>query len=135
MPDSKKRVYVADDDPTLLQLVAMSLSALSDVEVSVFEDGLQLLRAIQKGPSPDAIVTDIILPRLEGLALARLLKFDETWRHIPILVISTVIDADIQQQVDSVGADAFLRKPFRPNELRERVKALLDGAAPRLEAR
>lgn len=137
MLTDKKTVYVADDDPAIRQLVHMSLASLPDLQITVFEDGLELLRAVQVQP-PDLVVTDIILPRLEGLAVARLLKFDEATRGLPLLVMSSIIDRDVARQVEDVRADGFLRKPFRPSELRERVKALLEPVsllAPKSDAR
>lgn len=121
-----RRLYVADDDLGMRELVSLSLESLPDVELTVFDNGLDLLRAVHHAP-PDLVVSDIMLPRIEGLAVARLLKFDELLRSIPFLVISSVIDRDIAQQVADVRADDFLRKPFRPAELRERVVKLLQG--------
>ena len=119
-----KKVYAADDNPEIANIIRISLSKLPEVEVTLFEDGLQLYRAVQQS-IPDLIISDIILPRLEGLALVRLLKFHESYRHIPVLVISSVIDADIEEQVKEVRADDFLRKPFRPGEIRDRTGRLL----------
>ena len=119
-----KKIYVADDDPTISQVLKLSLAKIPDLEASFFTDGLNLYRAVQQS-KPDAIVSDIILPRLDGLAAVRLLKFDEQYREIPVLMISSITDQDIEDQVRKVGADDFLRKPFKPNEIRDRVKALL----------
>ena len=119
-----KKVYIADDDPAIAQLMKFSLSKLEGVEFTFFTNGLELYRKIQESP-PDAIVTDIILPRLEGRAIARLIKFDENYRNIPLMIISSVIDQDIDEQVKSVHADDFLRKPFKPAEIRERVAKLV----------
>ena len=120
-----RKVYVADDDPAMRQLLTMGLEALPDLEIQVFDNGLDLLRAVQEDP-PDLVVSDILLPRLEGLALTSLLKFDDSYRHIPVLVVSSVLDRNIAQQVKDVGAEAFLHKPFRPAELRQQVTALLE---------
>lgn len=119
-----KKVYVADDDPAIAQLMKFSLFKLEGVEVEFFTNGLDLYRRIQESP-PDAIVTDIILPGLEGRAIARLMKFDENYRNIPLMIISSVIDPDIDEQVKKVKADDFLKKPFRPADIRERVTNLL----------
>lgn len=118
-----KRIYVADDDPQITDIIRVSLARLEGLESTFFDNGLELLQAVQDSP-PDAILSDIILPRLDGLAVARLLKYDEQYRDIPLMVISSVIDTDIEEQVRKAGADGFLRKPFRPQELRERVREL-----------
>ena len=121
---STRRIFVADDEPAMRQLIRMALEALPDVDLRLFDNGLDLLRAVQESP-PDLIVSDIMLPRLEGLAVARLLKFHETYEGIPFVVISSVIDRDIEQQVQEVRADAYLRKPFRSADLCQKIKALL----------
>lgn len=118
-----RKVYIADDDPQITAIVRISLSKVEGLEATFFDNGLELLQAVQDSP-PDAVVTDIILPRLDGLSVARLLKFDEQFRHIPLMVMSSVIDRDIEEQVRAVGADGFLRKPFRPHEIRDRVRSL-----------
>ncbi len=127
----KRRLYVADDDPRISDLIRASLARMEDLEATFFDNGLELLQAVQESP-PDAILSDIILPRLDGLAVARLLKFDEQYQGIPLMVVSSVIDADIEEQVRQAGADGFLRKPFRPQELRDRVRELvgLPASAP-----
>ena len=119
-----KTLYVAEDDATLLQLMKVVLGSMAGLECSFFADGLTLLQHIQKAP-PDGVVSDVILPKLEGLSVARLVKFDERYRNIRFMIISSVTDADIEEQVRWSGADGFLGKPFRPAVFREKVKELL----------
>lgn len=122
-----KTVYVADDDPSIIQIINLSLQKVGDLRIMNFSNGLDLYREIMQN-KPDLIITDIILPKLEGLAVARLLKFSDLHSDIPLLVVSSVIDRDIVQQVQNVGADDFLRKPFRVADIREKTKALLKMA-------
>jgi len=119
-----KRVYIADEDPQIRTIIQVSLSRIEGLETTLFENGLELLQAVQESP-PDALVTDIILPRLDGLAVCGLLKYDEQYAGIPVMVISSVIDSDIEEQVRQAGADGYLRKPFRPQEIRDRVRQLV----------
>lgn len=118
-----KRIYIADDDPNIIRIVSISISKLPGLETDLFGNGLDLYRALQLS-APDAIITDIILPRLDGLALARLVKFDDRYRHIPLMIMSSVIDPDIEEQVRKVRADDFIRKPFRPQEIRDKAAKL-----------
>ncbi|NMA26493.1 MAG: response regulator [Burkholderiales bacterium] len=119
-----KRIYVADDDPQISDIIRVSLSRVEGLEATFFDNGLELLQAVQESP-PDAILSDIILPRLDGLAVTRLVKYDEQYQDIPMLVISSIIDTGIEEQAIKAGADGFLRKPFRPQELRNRVRELV----------
>ncbi|MGI5845091.1 MAG: response regulator [Candidatus Xenobium sp.] len=119
-----KRIYVADDDPQISDIIRVSLSRVEGLEATFFDNGLELLQAVQESP-PDAILSDIILPRLDGLAVTRLVKYDEQYQDIPMLVVSSIIDTGIEEQAIKAGADGFLRKPFRPQELRNRVRELV----------
>lgn len=119
-----KKIYAADDDPNIMSVMQFALSKMEGVESSFFENGLDLYRAIQ-AEKPDAVITDIILPKLDGLAVTRLLKFDEKYRGIRVMVISSIIDPDIEEQVKKVQADDFLRKPFKLQELKDRAAQLL----------
>ena len=118
-----KKVYIADDDNNIIEIIKMTLSKENELKTEYFDNGLDLYRAIQKN-IPDAVVTDIILPKLEGLPMTRLLKFDEFLKKIKVLVISSVIDPDIDEQIKRVKADDFLRKPFKPTELKEKIHKL-----------
>ena len=118
-----KKVYIADDDNNIIEIIKMTLSKENELKTEYFDNGLDLYRAIQKN-IPDAVVTDIILPKLEGLPMTRLLKFDEFLKKIKVLVISSVIDPDIDEQIKRVKADDFLRKPFKPSELKEKIHKL-----------
>jgi two-component system alkaline phosphatase synthesis response regulator PhoP len=119
-----KRIYIAEDDMGIAELVRLSLAKIDGIALTFFSNGLDLYRKVQEDP-PDGVICDIILPGLDGLAAIRLIKFSETYRHVKVLTISSIIDSDIAQQVSSVGADDFLRKPFRPADVREKVKTLM----------
>lgn len=119
-----RTIYVADDDPAFRHLVKMSLIGVKDIEISQYSDGLEVLRAAQDR-KPDLLIVDIILPRLEGLAVVRLLKFDPATWNLPIVVMSSVIDTDVEDQIRRVQADEYVRKPFDPAKLRDTVVRLL----------
>ena len=92
--------------------------------MEVFQDGLSLYQQILKDP-PACLISDIILPNLTGLAVARLLKFHDRFKTLPILMVSSITDADIEQQALAVGANAFLSKPLKKAELQSKVSELL----------
>lgn len=112
----KKTIYIAEDNPVLVNLIQAALGANDSYVPSFFADGLELYQKVQETP-PDLLVLDIILPSLSGLAISRLLKFCAPYRHIPIIIITSITDEKIHEHVAAVGADAFLPKPFRLNEL------------------
>lgn len=119
-----KRIYIAEDQRDLAELIKMILSNDARYTTRVFPDGLKAYRAVREDP-PDMLILDILLPHLNGLAIARLLKFHQDYRHIPVLVMSSIIDADIEQRARAAGADGFLAKPFEVHRLQGRVEELL----------
>jgi len=79
-----------------------------------------------RGEKPDLILLDIMLPKLDGYKVARMLKFDEKYKNIPIIMLTAKIqekDKDIGLQM---GADDYLTKPFDTATLVEKVKAILN---------
>lgn len=122
------QVYVVEDSPTQALGVKRALMQLPQLKVTLFHDGLEAYRAIQLN-KPDLLLMDLILPSLHGMALCRLLKFHLDYKHIPLLIFSSITESDIAEQARRAGADVFLAKPFDPAELLERVKTLLARVA------
>jgi DNA-binding response OmpR family regulator len=118
------QVYVVEDSPTQALGVKRALLQLPQIKVTLFHDGLEAYRAIQM-KKPDLLLMDLILPSLHGMALCRLLKFHLDYKHIPLLIFSSITESDIAEQVRRAGADEFLPKPFDPAVLVERVRALM----------
>jgi two-component system, OmpR family, response regulator MprA len=124
------RILIADDEPAVLSALERALR-LDGHDVSTAEDGEAALE--QAAPAPfDAIVLDVMMPRVDGLEVCRRLR--RAGDRTPILML-TALDA-IEDRVlglDS-GADDYLVKPFALREMRARVRALLRRAAPEEQA-
>lgn len=116
-----KRIYIAEDDPIQQKITR---AVLASYETLFFADGLELYRKAVDDP-PDLMVLDIILPSLTGLAISRLIKFDEDCRKIPVMIVSSIVENDIEEQVRDVGADAFLPKPLDMDRFTEEIERLL----------
>lgn len=115
-------ILVADPDPHVQRLERYFLeSAGFDVELAPDgEGGLERARAHQ----PVILVTELLLPKKDGLSVCRALKSDPRTRHIRVLVFSVLAAEDRARQA---GADAFLQKPLDDAQLLRTVKALLLG--------
>jgi CheY-like chemotaxis protein len=116
------RVLVVDDDPNARTLCSINL-LLEGLEVLEAEDGRRgLVRA--RLESPDLVVTDVAMPGLNGFELAEALRDDNTAR-IPLIFISGEHDADNEARARSLGALAYVTKPFDPPALAELVASAL----------
>jgi two-component system response regulator MprA len=124
------RVLVVDDDRAVRESLRRAL-ALEGYEVELAGDGLEAL-AKAASAAPDAIVLDVLMPELDGLAVCRLLR--QRGDRVPVLML-TARDAvgDRVAGLDA-GADDYLVKPFALEELLARVRALLRRADPALAA-
>jgi two-component system, OmpR family, response regulator MprA len=115
------RVLVVDDDPAVRESLRRSL-AFNGYEVELAADGEQALRAIADS-RPDAVVLDVMMPNLDGLATCRALR--AAGDDVPVLMLTARDEvADRVAGLDA-GADDYLPKPFALEELLARLRALL----------
>ncbi len=121
------RILVADNDEDILTLVAFRLERLGH-EVLVARDGQEALDRAQ-AELPDLCVLDVMMPRLTGYDVTEQLRAGAQTASIPVILLTArVQEADVQRGL-AAGADAYVRKPFSPAELREQVEALLERGA------
>ena len=121
------RVLVVDDDEVIRQLIAVNLT-LEGFDVATAVDGQDCLDKVQ-AIAPDVITLDVMMPRLDGWETAvQLRKTPETARIKVVMITARAQEDDIARGA-SVGADAYLTKPFDPGEM-IRVVRELAGVAP-----
>lgn len=122
-PQTKQRVLVVDDDPDIQQYLADRLSADGfDVETAV--DGCQALQALQKGGFSGAIL-DIGIPQIDGLEVLRRVR--QSNQQTPIVIITAAGRKDLAIRSISLGAQAYILKPFDPKELQQVVNHWFAG--------
>ena len=131
MPDTEKqRILVVDDDPTISDVVTRYLQNDGyDVDVAFDgEEALEHARAFY----PDLVVLDLMLPKLDGLEVCRLLRSQGS---VPIIMLTAKGDEMDRLVGLNLGADDYIAKPFSPRELVARVKAVLrrSGSVPGIE--
>ena len=119
----KRKILLVDDEPDLLQLVSLRLQA-AGYGVEVAYDGQQALDQV-KLARPDLIILDLMLPKLDGYKVCRLLKFDERTKSIPILIFTARAQVEDVTLATECGADAYLTKPFEAKALLEKLEELL----------
>ena len=125
--DEESRPYTAvvvEDHPHIVQLIHMSLRR--QFKVLAAPDGVKGLELVLR-ERPDLVVTDLMMPGIDGLALTRKLREDPATRHIPIIMLTARGELDDRVKGLETGVSAYLMKPFSPKELlaaaRELVKA------------
>ncbi|MFN2646739.1 MAG: ATP-binding protein [Burkholderiales bacterium] len=125
------RVLLADDNADLRHYVERLLH--EQYEVEAVADGQAALAAARAQP-PDIVISDIMMPGLDGFALLRALRGDERLRTVPVILLSARAGEEARAEGLGRGADDYLVKPFSARELLVRVEALLRSAAVRREA-
>lgn len=114
-------ILVVDDNPDLLELVCQMI-VFSGFDARGLADGRHLFECLQSQPY-DLLLMDIFMGECDGRALARTVKSDEQFSHIPVILYSAgVLDED---SIRASGADAFLKKPFEMDELLDTIRRLL----------
>jgi len=121
------RVLVAEDNE-VNRLLMTDLLKLSGCEVLEAADGERAL-AIARSETPDLIVLDIMLPVMDGITVAKLLKGDENLRTIPIIAVTALAMPDERERIMSAGCDAYLAKPFTHDQYLSAVAGLIDVRA------
>jgi DNA-binding response OmpR family regulator len=109
------RILVAEDDPALRRLIDMLLTN-QGYDVHTVADGADALAAVEDW-EPDALVVDVMMPRISGLTVCRELRASVRYATVPIILLTArVFDEDIQEVLD-LGGIEFMSKPFNPRQL------------------
>lgn len=122
-PGARPRILVADDDPDLLKMLEHVMRALGDVVTAV--DGQDALEKARAGRPPDVIVTDVMMPRMDGIALARQLKTEPRLAQVPVVMLTAKTGPrDVIAGINA-GARFYVTKPFKTEELIAKVRKAL----------
>jgi len=122
--DKQKKIIVVDDDPVSRQILSIRLE-ISDYIVVTAQDGEEALEKI-KEENPDLAILDLMMPKINGYEVCRMLNFDDTYKDMPIIVLSSLHEQDERDKAIKSGADACLLKPFDLNLLLAKVKDLIN---------
>jgi CheY-like chemotaxis protein len=129
MAEMEPSVLVIEDSASVRRLIEVCLRPLG-VQVRSVEDGLLGLQAATS-EVPHAIVLDIGLPGMDGWEVLSRLRADDATKGVRVLVLTAHAQPEMADRAAARGADAFMTKPFRPEELRESVQELLALATAR----
>src|SRR5689334_10944041 len=126
MSDSRQRVLVVEDSATMRGFVTAALEAAGPYAVTQAESGFHALKILPRGRY-DLIITDINMPDINGLELVRFIRESETHKATPLIIISTDGREADRDRGLKLGANAYLTKPFSPEELLATANKLLGG--------
>ena len=118
-----KKILVVDDEVDLVETVRFPLE-MEGYHVLVSYNGEDALNQARK-ENPDLILLDLMLPKLDGYKVCRLLKFDERYKHIPIFMLTAKTQEKDKVLGMETGADEYITKPFEIDYLMEKVKEYL----------
>ncbi|MBL8966855.1 MAG: response regulator transcription factor [Spirochaetaceae bacterium] len=121
-----QRILVVDDDPSLVKILRGYLEQAA-YQVSEAGDGEAALAAIRR-ERPDLLVLDLMLPRLGGFELTRILRSSPGLESLPIVMLTARLDEADKILGLELGADDYVTKPYSPRELVARVRAVLRRA-------
>ena len=123
----KPRILLVDDEPSIVKMVGKRLE-VEGFDVLVAMDGQDGLAKAQ-AEQPDLIVLDLMLPKLNGYEVCTMLKQDARYQKIPVVLFTAKTQEKDEKLGMECGADAYVRKPFRAQELLEKIRSLI-AAAP-----
>jgi DNA-binding response OmpR family regulator len=123
----KPLILVADDEADILALVAYRLKqdGYEVVQATNGEEAVEMGREL----IPDLAVIDVMMPFMDGYEVTELMRGAKETERVPVILLTARIqDADVKRGTEA-GADAYIKKPFSPDELKTRVAALLAESA------
>ncbi len=127
------RILVVEDDRDIAELVERYLQK-AGFATEVLSSGRDALKALAERP-PDLLILDLMLPQVDGLEICRAARGNSRTAAIPIIMLTARADESERIVGLEIGADDYIAKPFSPNELVARVRALLRRTQRQPEAR
>lgn len=120
-----KKILIIEDYPNIVEILSLRLKNLG-YEVLAAYDGQEGLK-LARNENPDLIILDVLLPKLNGYKVCRLLKFDAKYRHIPIIMLTSRESKSHEQMGRSTGADEYVFKSDQKGTLLKHIRKYLES--------
>jgi len=120
----RPKILLVEDDEDLLKMMFRLLSTVGDVAMAA--DGEHALQILSSGAPPDLVVTDLMMPRKDGLTLVKDMKKDDRLAKVPAIILTAKSSPKDVIAGIKAGARHYLTKPFKPDELISKVKKVLN---------
>jgi two-component system, chemotaxis family, chemotaxis protein CheY len=121
---ARYRCLVVEDSQVMRQLLVFALQRVRELDVTEADDGVDALRKLA-GNRFDIIITDINMPIMDGLKLVKRVRSDETYKNVPIIVVTTEGSQEDRSRALALGANAYITKPIQGPQVVAKVKELL----------
>lgn len=122
--NAKNVILVVDDDPEIIEYIKDSLSdSYTIISARNGKEGFDMASE----EIPDIVISDIMMPIMDGIEMCRMLKLDVRTSHIPVVLLTAKGSLQDQKVGYDVGADSYLTKPFSSNLLKSRLKNIIDA--------
>lgn len=122
--EKKKTLLIVDDNKDLLNFLRCSFE--EEYNLSVANDGVEAWEMLQK-ESPDLIISDVMMPNMDGFELCKLIKSTFETSHIPIILLTSLCEKSDQLEGLGLGAEDYITKPFDVSLLKQRIKTLVQN--------
>jgi len=119
-----KKILITEDSSTMRALIGSTIVAIGDYEIVEAANGFEALRILPR-EMVDMVITDINMPDINGLELVSFIRNNVNYKGLPLIIISTEGSEKDRQKGLNLGADAYLVKPFAPEDLQNLVRKFL----------
>jgi two-component system, OmpR family, response regulator VicR len=126
MPD-KKRILIVEDEKDMISVLKQRLTSTGCFDITVAFDGQEGLAKAQR-ENPDLIILDLMLPKLDGYKVCRILKFSDKSKNIPIVIYTARTQKEDRKLAADCGADAYIPKTLGQEALVDRINILLSSS-------
>jgi len=120
----KKLILIIEDHPFMRTLLIQLLS--EDFEVVCVDNPILALQWMDKNPNPILILSDLLMPEMDGYELLRNIRGSTFFRQIPVIILSGLNESKDRIKCLKLGANDFIAKPFNPDELMLKVNKLIN---------
>jgi len=121
--NKKFKILVSEDNPDIRKILVMRLE-INGYDVIQAQDGEEAIDKIKK-EAPDLVILDLMMPKISGFEVCRMIKFDEKYKDIPIIVLSALDQQADREKAIEGGADAYFIKPFDLELLLNKIKSFV----------
>ncbi len=120
---AKKKILVVEDEVDLVKAIELRLTK-EGFDVITSLDGEDALKKARK-ENPDLLILDLMLPKIDGYKVCRLLKFDQKYKNVPVIMLTARVEERDRNLGMEMGADEYITKPFEWDDLLAKILSFL----------